>query len=227
MYSKSKGYITHVGYLWKPVDPAKPNGDYWVIEARGVMHGVVATKLSARGWNRWGKMHKRYDYHNNLVLPENDKDVDAVEFGTRLLKKGCEGKDVKLLQETLIDFGFSCGRYGADGEFGNATKDAVEAFQELHGLEVDGIVGPKTIEKIMSLIEDESDPVTEQMKKIRVTGNTVNIRDLPSVENGRIMKVAKKGELYDATGNIDGKWHEIYVNDEKGWISNTYAEVAE
>ena len=227
MYSKSKGYITHVGYLWKPVDPAKPNGDYWVIEARGVMNGVVATKLSARGWNRWGKMHRYYDYHNNLALPENDKDVDVVEFGTRLLKKGCEGKDVKLLQETLIDLGFSCGRYGADGEFGNATKDAVEAFQELQGLEVDGIVGPMTIEKIMSLIEDESDPIAEQTKKIRVTGNTVNIRDLPSVETGRIMKVAKKDELYDATGNIDGKWHEIYVNDEKGWISNTYAEVAE
>lgn len=36
IYSKSSGYITHVGYLWKPVDPNKPNGDYWVIEARGV-----------------------------------------------------------------------------------------------------------------------------------------------------------------------------------------------
>lgn len=30
IYSKSAGYITHVGYLWKPVDASKPNGDWYV-----------------------------------------------------------------------------------------------------------------------------------------------------------------------------------------------------
>lgn len=30
IYSKSAGYITHVGYLWKPVNAANPDGDWYV-----------------------------------------------------------------------------------------------------------------------------------------------------------------------------------------------------
>lgn len=46
--------ITHVGFLETPIDPDNPAGDWWVIEARGVMFGVVRTKLSQRNWKRWG-----------------------------------------------------------------------------------------------------------------------------------------------------------------------------
>jgi peptidoglycan hydrolase-like protein with peptidoglycan-binding domain len=38
-----------------------------------------------------------------------------------------------------------------DGQFGNHTKDAVQDFQESHGLTADGVVGPNTwamLEKI-------------------------------------------------------------------------------
>ena len=46
IHSASKGYITHVGYLYKPIDENRPEGDWWVIEARGVLYGVVKTKFS-------------------------------------------------------------------------------------------------------------------------------------------------------------------------------------
>lgn len=62
IYSSSAGYITHVGYLYEPVNASNPTGDWYVIEARGVMYGVVRTKLSERGWNRWGWMTKYFDY---------------------------------------------------------------------------------------------------------------------------------------------------------------------
>ena len=52
IYSSSAGYITHVGYLYQPVKKSDPTGDWYVIEARGVMYGVVRTKLSERSWNR-------------------------------------------------------------------------------------------------------------------------------------------------------------------------------
>lgn len=54
--------ITHVGFLVKPVNDSDPTGDWWVVEARGVMYGVVKTRLSARGWTRWGLMTKYFDY---------------------------------------------------------------------------------------------------------------------------------------------------------------------
>lgn len=62
IHSASKGYITHVGYLVEPIKADDPAGDWWVIEARGVMYGVVKTRLSGRGWNRWGLMQKYFDY---------------------------------------------------------------------------------------------------------------------------------------------------------------------
>ena len=62
----------------------------------------------------------------------------------RILRYGSSGEDVRQMQELLIKAGFSCGSYGADGEFGSGTKAAVEAFQAAHGLAVDGEYGPDT-----------------------------------------------------------------------------------
>lgn len=74
IYSASAGEISHIGYLVEPVDAADPAGDWFVIEARGVMYGVVQTKLSARGWNRWGLMDKYFDYSAQAAGTENAGD---------------------------------------------------------------------------------------------------------------------------------------------------------
>lgn len=62
----------------------------------------------------------------------------------RELYYGCVGEDVRILQKSLIKLGFSCGVYGADGEFGQGTRAAVVAFQNTHALDSDGIVGRLT-----------------------------------------------------------------------------------
>lgn len=56
---------------------------------------------------------------------------------------------VKSLQILLIGNKFSCGGYGADGEFGSATDIAVRNFQKYHNLMVDGIVGNDTWQKLI------------------------------------------------------------------------------
>ena len=61
-----------------------------------------------------------------------------------MLRKGSKGYQVKVLQVLLILNGCSCGSSGADGDFGPATDAAARKFQKARGLEVDGIVGPKT-----------------------------------------------------------------------------------
>lgn len=53
------------------------------------------------------------------------------------LRKGDKGQQVRALQKIL-------GGVKVDGDFGNATKTAVESYQRQYKLTVDGIVGPKT-----------------------------------------------------------------------------------
>lgn len=55
-----------------------------------------------------------------------------------------KSENVRKVQKRLMELGYSVGRYGADGVFGNDTKKAVMSFQRTHGLGVDGIVGPLT-----------------------------------------------------------------------------------
>lgn len=79
LFSSSTGNIdniTHVGYLYKPVKEGMPEGDWWVIEARGVMYGVVKTKLSGRNWKWWGLPTKYVDF-DSAPAAEGDYIVTA------------------------------------------------------------------------------------------------------------------------------------------------------
>ena len=92
------------------------------------------------------------------IKPEVPKaDRVTVYYSVRLplLEKGSEGPAVEALQILLKGRGYSLGRFGpnqdgVDGEFGDATENALEAFQEDNvdtegkPLEVDGKAGPKT-----------------------------------------------------------------------------------
>ena len=53
-----------------------------------------------------------------------------------ILKRGLAGEPVKRLQAKL--------GVEADGEFGPKTEEALKAYQQQHGLAVDGIAGPDT-----------------------------------------------------------------------------------
>ena len=64
--------------------------------------------------------------------------------GCPTLKKGSKGNITKLLQQKLISLGYDLKKYGADGDFGKETYEAVVKFQKANGLTVDGIVGKNT-----------------------------------------------------------------------------------
>ena len=70
---------------------------------------------------------------------------------SRLLKRTkplMKGEDVRAAQKALIAKGYSCGSSGADGQFGDGTKDAVKRFQKANGLKTDGIIGKDTCAKL-------------------------------------------------------------------------------
>jgi len=64
------------------------------------------------------------------------------------LKRGSRGTEVRIAQNVLLDWGFSLGKWGADGHFGRATEKAVLGFQRGMGLMPDGVVGQKTMDKL-------------------------------------------------------------------------------
>lgn len=65
------------------------------------------------------------------------------EHNMDTLKKGDKGQQVRCLQKLM-------GGIAVDGVFGAKTEDAVKAWQRLHKLTVDGVVGPKTWAAILS-----------------------------------------------------------------------------
>ena len=79
----------------------------------------------------------------------DDEVKETVEVTVEMLKKGSKGDNVKALQILLIGYGFNCGKYGTDGDFGSATDEAVKAYQKKNGLDVDGIVGKNTWNKLL------------------------------------------------------------------------------
>lgn len=85
----------------------------------------------------------REDVAKLLGEDEGEKPVEH-----KTLRKGMEGDEVKALQQQLIALGYDLGKWGADGDFGSATENAVKAFQKDKGLAVDGIVGPSTWEAL-------------------------------------------------------------------------------
>lgn len=71
-----------------------------------------------------------------------------MEAAKPTLKKAMQGAQVRLLQNNLLALGYSVGKWGADGIFGDSTRSAVIAFQKkafpTQSKEWDGIYGTKT-----------------------------------------------------------------------------------
>jgi len=75
------------------------------------------------------------------------------ETGLRMLRRGMEGFDVRAVQIGLnkVNEGDQ-DALEPDGMFGGLTDSAVRRFQEDHGLDVDGIVGPRTRSALFPLV---------------------------------------------------------------------------
>jgi hypothetical protein len=72
------------------------------------------------------------------------------------LRAGAKGPSVVTLQKKLAAAGFNPG--AADGDFGPKTLSAVKAFQKAKGLTADGVVGPKTWDKLGIKVQAPSTP---------------------------------------------------------------------
>jgi zinc D-Ala-D-Ala carboxypeptidase len=82
---------------------------------------------------------------------------------TRTLQEGSSGSDVKELQIRIAGWAADSASktyVAVDGQFGPATKAAVQRFQRAYGLTADGIVGPATQAKLNALEDSDGDGST-------------------------------------------------------------------
>ena len=166
--------------------------------------------------------------HTEVVLSNGSKaeltPTPQVQYvlGGRILKNGMEGADVKELQRMLIELGYSCGSYGADGEFGDATELAVRKFQREHGCGVDGEVGPETLGALTKAMGCGDGNVGQQ---VCIVGGQCYIRSKPNT-SGDKLGVAKEGSIWAYGGQQTAEgWLLIVCNDGGGWVSGKYGRL--
>ena len=152
--------------LLKKTNPLMKGEDVQAVQAALISKGYSCGSSGADGQygSNTTEAVKRFQKANGLaadgIVGENTckklggvwkSGVSASWALSRLLKKTSplmRGEDVRAAQKALIAKGYSCGSSGADGQFGDGTKDAVVRFQKAHGLKADGIIGKDTCAKL-------------------------------------------------------------------------------
>lgn len=150
-----------------------------------------------------------------------DTATPAQNLGDCILSNGCEGADVKELQAMLVKLGYSCGSYGCDGDFGDATELAVRKFQREHApLEVDGEVGTETLAAIRAALETDSGSY-----HVKIVGGNCYVRPEPA-KTDKNYGVAKEGEMYPYLGETSPEgWLKISFKSCNGWVSGKYGRI--
>ena len=86
---------------------------------------------------------------DTIRTEDEKKPVETCKLEIPVLSKGSKGAQVKAMQTLLIGYGYTCGGYGADGDFGNGTDMALRNYQKDKKLGVDGICGSNTWAKLL------------------------------------------------------------------------------
>ena len=165
--------------------------------------------------------------HTVVVLTDGNRYEGSMQpketaLGDRILKNGAEGADVKVLQEYLIGIGYDLGKWGADGDYGDATELAVMKFQRDHGLDDDGDYGPLTHAALMDAIEAE-EPQTG--KTVRIEGGDCWVRTAPNTDGAKL-GVAKNGTVLPYGGEkADNGWLLVEYDGQNGWVSGKYGRI--
>ena len=168
--------------------------------------------------------------HTVVVLTNGPKFDGAIApareyaLGDRIIRYGCEGNDVKLLQEYLLMLGYDLGKYGTDGDFGDCTDLALREFQKNAKIAVDGECGPKTLaalEKALSALED-MEPIG---KTVQISGGNCYIRTAPNT-SGKILSVAHNGDKLPFGGEVSPTgWLLVQYVNQNAWVSGKYGKL--
>ena len=211
-------------------------GNGYAVEWKGFNYGCVKTAVKGRGWLNWYKL-PFIDYGDADTGVHAPDVVETITLGSRLLKKGSKGTDVKTLQELLNQLG---AELAVDGDFGSKTEAAVKAFQKKAGIKQDGKYGDQSHAALMAAIAEkdaplqtdpapaepvQEEPATAEKKVVIVCDNgTVNIRVGNDTKYARIT-AAESGATLPYVATAENGWHAVIVGDRVGWVSGKYSKI--
>jgi len=218
----------HIGYYV---------GDGYAVEWRGFNYGCVKTVVKERTWKHWAKLP--FINYGDTADAQPAKTV-TYTLGSRLLKKGSVGGNVKILQELLNQLGASL---TVDGDFGSKTEVVVKAFQKKAGIKQDGKYGDQTHAALMAAVaeddagqqamtETQPEPDQEQPVAVQTTirvlikssGGKVNIRTGNGTSYSRITAVALGTTLEYVASTFNG-WQAVKIGSQVGWVPGEYSEI--
>ncbi|MCB8540808.1 MULTISPECIES: peptidoglycan-binding protein [unclassified Faecalibacillus] len=147
------------------------------------------------------------------------------------LSKGDKGNDAKTMQTMLIAVGYSCGSYGADGDFGSSSDKALRKFQEDYGLTVDGKYGSKSKAKLESVYNRKKS--SKPLGTYKVTaksglyvregaGTNYNIVPKNKLTKNAQEHAKSNGALRYGTRVTVKEWKNGFARIPSGWVSGDY-----
>jgi putative chitinase len=133
-----KGAVESACWFWKNAGCNKfaDAGDI-VGLSKKINGGTIGLDDRVRRWEEALKILGQPAAKVTLVEEKDDDVTDDIG----ILRKGCRGEGVKIMQKAL--------GIGADGVFGPGTEKALKEWQAKNGLKADGIAGPATFAKLL------------------------------------------------------------------------------
>lgn len=119
-----------------------------------------------------------------LILTISTSSLSNAALGDRMLARGSRGSEVTELQKRLRMLGYVINPI--DGIFGAQTEARVRLFQKEHGLVVDGIAGPRTINELKRLTG----------QSVTAGGTAVGYKNSDINLLARLVSAEAKGEPY-------------------------------
>lgn len=147
------------------------------------------------------------------------------------LSKGDKGNGVKTMQTMLIACGYSCGSYGADGDFGSDSDKALRKFQGDYSLTVDGKYGSKSKAKLESVYNRKKS--SKPLGTYKVTaksglyvregaGTNYNIVPKNKLTKNAQEHAKSNGALRYGTRVTVKEWKNGFARIPSGWVSGDY-----
>lgn len=229
-YSSSKGRIGHVGIVYK-VSGSK----VYTIEGNTSGASTLVTNGGGVKKKSYSMSSSYIDGYGSVDYSQIDGSVTsapapasvAYELGDRILSNGSTGADVAEMQKNLISLGYSCGSWGADGDFGDATEQAVRKFQAEHPpLDVDGEYGPLSHAAMLAALKAAAAP--KNPRKIKIIGGNCYVRSAPVVKDGNKLGIVYEGTELEYQGQTDENgWHLVIYNGQNAWVSGKYGKLVD